>query len=358
MSEINIHNYEAFYLDYLEGNLNVDDTTQLLLFLENHPELKSELEGTELIELKAKPELKFNKETLKQHIHEDNLEEYIIASIENELDEEDALELDEYLKNSPDTKALAERYKKTILIKPEINYVDKDELKKNTPVIYYLAPLVSAAAIALIILLINLDSNEKTITPVAIQQKDSNKIKTTIPEPKINKEVNIAEEQVGEIKKEKDIQIRKASLTRDGKQEQVEEKNAYDKENKIAQEETVYKKAPIKEEPLTEEIELEIAEKKDINEIEIEESPKVNELEVTNDLAENKSEKKVDVNRKTNIFSDSRRINLWKVAELGIKGFSKLNERDFDLQRNYNATGQLKSVTIKTEQRSITSPVI
>ena len=39
MERISIFNYEAFYLDYLEGRLNQEDSALLLLFLESHPEL-------------------------------------------------------------------------------------------------------------------------------------------------------------------------------------------------------------------------------------------------------------------------------------------------------------------------------
>ena len=125
MSKINQHNYEAFYLDYLEGNLSAETTAQLLLFLENNPVLKSELEEFELVELNANPDVKFDKETLRQNINKSNVEDYIIASIENEIETEDALELTDYLNNSAEAMALAERYEKTILSKQKILFPKK-----------------------------------------------------------------------------------------------------------------------------------------------------------------------------------------------------------------------------------------
>ena len=42
MERISIFNYEAFYLDFLEGNLNEEDTALLMAFLEANPDLKME----------------------------------------------------------------------------------------------------------------------------------------------------------------------------------------------------------------------------------------------------------------------------------------------------------------------------
>ena len=42
IKKINIFNYEAYYLDYLEGNISEEDAAVLLDFLDKHPELKME----------------------------------------------------------------------------------------------------------------------------------------------------------------------------------------------------------------------------------------------------------------------------------------------------------------------------
>ena len=53
--KINLHNYEAVFLDYYEGNLSAEDVSELLLFLENHPELKEDFESFENIVLVLSP---------------------------------------------------------------------------------------------------------------------------------------------------------------------------------------------------------------------------------------------------------------------------------------------------------------
>ena len=40
METINSTNYEAFYLDFLEGNLNEEETALLFVFLDENPEFK------------------------------------------------------------------------------------------------------------------------------------------------------------------------------------------------------------------------------------------------------------------------------------------------------------------------------
>jgi hypothetical protein len=79
---INKHNYEAFFLDYSEGSLSVEKVAELLLFLEENPLLKEELENFDLLELDPTVDVSFNKEFLKVAINEDNVEGFIISSIE------------------------------------------------------------------------------------------------------------------------------------------------------------------------------------------------------------------------------------------------------------------------------------
>jgi hypothetical protein len=45
MNRINFSNYEAWLLDYAEGNLSAEDTAELLLFMEQHPELQTDVDN-------------------------------------------------------------------------------------------------------------------------------------------------------------------------------------------------------------------------------------------------------------------------------------------------------------------------
>ncbi|NJM15962.1 MAG: hypothetical protein HC896_11880 [Bacteroidales bacterium] len=60
----------------------------------------------------------------------------------------------------------------------------------------------------------------------------------------------------------------------------------------------------------------------------------------------------------TEAIAASRGINLWAIAEMGLRLFSRLNETNIDLQPSYTRSGEIKSVTFITKQRVITAPVI
>ena len=68
MKKINKHNYEAFFLDYYEKNLSTEEVAELMLFLENHPNLKEEFEDYEEIILEPDTTVIFeNKNSLKKN---------------------------------------------------------------------------------------------------------------------------------------------------------------------------------------------------------------------------------------------------------------------------------------------------
>ncbi len=161
MSKIDLHNYEAFYLDYTEGNLSTEDTAELLLFLENNPAIKSELDDFDLITLNSLENEQVDFSGLKQNINPENAEEYIIGSVEGQLNEEDELELKALIAANKHVELLANRYKKTILPKTTIPFPNKAKLKRKSGILVYMTPLRRVAAIAILLL---------TLTPFFIQE--------------------------------------------------------------------------------------------------------------------------------------------------------------------------------------------
>ncbi len=65
MSLITKNNYEAFLLDYIEGNLSPEMRAELMLFFENHPELKEDLDDFELVSTNPEEIIFKDKESLK-----------------------------------------------------------------------------------------------------------------------------------------------------------------------------------------------------------------------------------------------------------------------------------------------------
>ena len=132
---IDIQNYEVFMIDYLDGNLAPELEAELLSFLDNHPEIKSEIEDFDLIKLKTNTDVYECKLDLKKSIldtgiiNPENFEHYSIAYYEGDLSEKEQGHLLNYIKEH---KSLAKEFKfmGNIQLKfdDSIEYQTKNEL--------------------------------------------------------------------------------------------------------------------------------------------------------------------------------------------------------------------------------------
>lgn len=156
MNKIHIDNYEAYYLDYLEGNLSPSDEKLFLAFLNQHPEL--ELDG-DLVYLDDSSQINFPlKESLlvfdeTEIINESNLDGFMIASVENELSAQKNEELQNFISKNHHVQNDFQTYQKTKL-KPDLSvvYPHKTSLQKNKTVpIYSLFSIVASVAAVFIL---------------------------------------------------------------------------------------------------------------------------------------------------------------------------------------------------------------
>lgn len=149
--KITKHNYEAYFLDYTEGNLSAEDKRELALFLEQNPGLKNELEEYEAVSLTANNVLFEGKEHLKKSVYTD---ETLVAYLENDLSPKERTELEKDITKHPYLKQEIDLYKKTILVPNEtIVYEHKEKLKKRRLVVIWNTPanyLRVAAALLLL----------------------------------------------------------------------------------------------------------------------------------------------------------------------------------------------------------------
>jgi hypothetical protein len=131
--QINKNNYEAFFLDYHEGNLTAEQVAVLLLFVEQHPELKEEFENFENIFLDDFSIPVFdNKALLIKEITPVNKEDYFIGKVESCLNTSDEALLNDFLKQHP--AAISELqlfYKTKLQADTSISFENKDSLKKS-----------------------------------------------------------------------------------------------------------------------------------------------------------------------------------------------------------------------------------
>lgn len=129
---INKNNYQAFFLDYHEGNLSPQRVADLLLFIEQHPELKEEFENFENFTLEDLSSIKFeNKSNLKKQITLENKDDYFIRSVENTLNTTEKSLLTNFIKQHPQYLYDLELFNKTKLpVDDSIKFENKNALKR------------------------------------------------------------------------------------------------------------------------------------------------------------------------------------------------------------------------------------
>ncbi|MFT5859580.1 MAG: hypothetical protein ACI865_001683 [Flavobacteriaceae bacterium] len=134
---ISIFNYEAFYLDHLEGTLGEEDTALLLAFLEENPSLKMFDESLPTFDTEDFQLTNSEKYSLK-HTEDDeaitllNVEHFLIASAEGVLPEEKQVELEAFISIHPELENDQAYFKAAVLSPDEsITFEAKNDLKSN-----------------------------------------------------------------------------------------------------------------------------------------------------------------------------------------------------------------------------------
>ena len=162
---INRKNYEAYFLDYIEGNLSATLKKELTIFLQQNPDLENELNDFQEYKLQAEeitfePKAQLLKSVpVSQEIP--TFDKLCIARLEGDMSEEEKLLFDKRISNNEEEEKEFEKYRKTVLI-PDFNqqFERKDKLsrkkiwKKNRLVLFYTS-LSTAAAILIFVLVIN-----------------------------------------------------------------------------------------------------------------------------------------------------------------------------------------------------------
>lgn len=136
MKEINRTNYEAYFIDYLEGNLDEGMIDSFIAFLKENPDLKQELDLYEPISLEPE-KVAFNKKAELYKSNFDNEEAFdnaAIALLENDLTEKEKQEFATYLASHPEKEKQAAAFQNTKLkADGSLVFADKKKLYKKAP---------------------------------------------------------------------------------------------------------------------------------------------------------------------------------------------------------------------------------
>ncbi|MCH2224309.1 MAG: hypothetical protein MK066_06020 [Crocinitomicaceae bacterium] len=200
MERISIFNYEAYYLDFLEGNLSEGDTALLLAFLEKNPTL--ELIDADFLTLDADASSLsiVEKENLKQVdetgiITLNNVEHFLIGQQEGILAEDKLLELNDFVNGNPALEKEREYIKSAVLIPDtSIVYHEKVGLKQKKTIVLWPYIASIAAACLLFFVWVNLNGNDE-VERFAEEEVNKEELIVTPLEPSQNEKDFVANEE-------------------------------------------------------------------------------------------------------------------------------------------------------------------
>jgi hypothetical protein len=138
--KINRDNYEAYFLDYYEGQLDPEMVAELMLFVELNPDLKPFLDDFELIMLEPsapvifdqKSRIKKNVHPATETIHELNCDEWFISEAEGLLSEEQISLIDNFVALNPGFEKDRRLYKAVKLTTDDkLVFANKEQLKQE-----------------------------------------------------------------------------------------------------------------------------------------------------------------------------------------------------------------------------------
>lgn len=161
--KINRHNYEAYLLDQMEGNLSVEDQRELEQFLLLNPQCAPELEEHEPLFLTGEKLIFQHSEMLKKEfpdhrsvLDDHNFDLFSIARMEGDLSTQQIRDHQVVLEADQQKADLWEQWQQTrLLVEPHV-FPNKEQLKHQRPLksrMLWIGAVSAAAAVTLLLVL-------------------------------------------------------------------------------------------------------------------------------------------------------------------------------------------------------------
>lgn len=197
--KINRSNYESWFLDFLEGNLEFSLMDEFRVFLKNNPDLATELDMADLVMLEADKAILFDaKDELKKTITDQPIEfgERAVAYYEGDLSLSERINFEVFLSENSTSAAKAEQFGKLKLVPDKaIVYGNKEQLKKRGTILPLWIKMASAAAILLLAYLLFQphDAVQPGFSQLAADLKNKSPKSIVVPEGKVKSDEKILE---------------------------------------------------------------------------------------------------------------------------------------------------------------------
>lgn len=150
--EINRNNYEAYFIDYLEGTLDERLVNHFLEFIKLNPDLKEELDLFESVSVMPENISFQKKDTLykEKYDSEKEFNNTAVASVEGDISTQEKLEFELYLAKHPEKRKELALFAQTKLVADQsISFNNKNKLyrKSRRKIVLYWSARVAAILI-------------------------------------------------------------------------------------------------------------------------------------------------------------------------------------------------------------------
>lgn len=365
--EINFSNYEVFVIDYLDKKLGPIETAQLLLFLEENPQIKSEIENLEIYTAPANLKESFGfieslirpNDAEAENLNINNYPHYFVAANEGDLSEKGMTAIKNFLlvhselneeyrlfsfcKLTPDKKAHFPQ-KEKLKIKPRSFFI------RNYFATGIAAGLLLLAAVYFQMAPNNEDALSKALNSSVQQQSTNEKVTSS---KVINKTKSETEVDKNKVNSEKGNTLSKPTTTESNKKSEIKPVNNIPV-RKINTKPVILNTTPIIAENKTRNFYTSLYE-----DIKLSQELALSNEEDKEELAERETHQKKLTGVKTGRILSSvirsgeqiadqvpESLNAWLIADIGIKGFNLLTNNSYTIDRRYDATGSIKHLAV------------
>jgi hypothetical protein len=225
---INRHNYEEFFILYMDNELSSDERRMVEAFIQNNPDLKDELDS--LLQYKLEPDTNIffaGKEELikvkgETPVSLSNYEEWLVLYMDNELTAGQRTNVEQFIAANPSLKKEVDLLLQTQLQSETIVFANKELLYRKEEKVRPLLPRWWRAAAAVVLFTISLTAflimnNKPSGDKGEVVIKENSNEKKNVPAPLINTPAK--ENQVAVVQEEKNTVVNSSGITNAEKKE-------------------------------------------------------------------------------------------------------------------------------------------
>jgi len=348
--ELSRDNYEAYFLDYLEGNLSPEQEEVLNRFLTFNPDLEEELHSFSFLSLSPERKELPDKSNLKKEIplqtetlSSGNVELFCIAYLEGDLSEKQKKALFDFLEANPAYEEVLGKYRLTYLQPEKIIFPGKQKLVKGKKLTIHwriFIPLAAAASLALILLFKpSITPEVSEIATLEVPEKKPEQIKEKISTQKPNTQLpatlNV-------------IKTKSSPVPRSDYNKKEQDPTLNQKEKSAASTPQPQRMASL---DLGQKVPLQLSvENEQIKPIAIPQ-PEINRSSLSlTELA------KYQFRRASNAM-DEEDVLLWNLASSGIRELNKLTGSEAQLLASRNEEGSISGIQFRSRFLNVTAPL-